>query len=50
MDFEERSLGGPDDDTHGMPCWKELLEGALAGLYPSDEELERMLDRLERMP
>ena len=32
------------------PCWREMLSAAFAGLYPSDERLESMIDRLERTP
>lgn len=30
------------------PCCKELLAAALAGLFPTDEQLETLLDHLER--
>ena len=31
-------------------CWREMLFGALSGLYPTDQQLEQMLDHLERTP
>ncbi|MEM9496425.1 MAG: hypothetical protein AAGA28_00775 [Pseudomonadota bacterium] len=31
-------------------CWREYLGAALSGVYPSEAQLEKMLDRLERMP
>ncbi|MEL7516793.1 MAG: hypothetical protein AAFY84_18030 [Pseudomonadota bacterium] len=31
-------------------CWREVLFGALSGLYPTDQQLEQMLDHLERTP
>jgi hypothetical protein len=31
------------------PCWREMLLVAMAGLYPSDQQLEHMLDHLERL-
>ena len=30
--------------------WKEVMDAAMCGIYPSDEHLERMLDYLERTP
>ncbi len=30
--------------------WREVLFGALSGLYPTEERLEQMLDHLERTP
>lgn len=30
------------------PCWHELLAATFTGLYPSDQNLEQMLDHLER--
>ena len=31
-------------------CWREVLFGALSGLYPTDQQLEQKLDHLERTP
>lgn len=31
------------------PCRKELLFGALSGLFSAEQELELFLDRLERV-
>ena len=31
-------------------CWRELLQSAFSGIYPSDQQLERMMDHLERTP
>ena len=30
------------------PCWKEILESAIVGRFPIGQELEQMLDHLER--
>lgn len=38
------------DAAEPKPCWKELLQNALDGIYPNDPRLEDMLDRFERMP
>ncbi|MGR3504127.1 hypothetical protein [Pseudaestuariivita sp.] len=38
---------GPREDS---VCWRDILQTALHGLYPSDEHLERLLDHLERTP
>ena len=32
------------------PCWREILSNAFTGLYPTDQNLEKFLDRLERTP
>jgi hypothetical protein len=29
-------------------CWREILDSALSGLQPADQQIERMLDYLER--
>jgi len=31
-------------------CWRDVLEAAMCGIYPSEQQLEHMLDKLERMP
>ncbi len=31
-------------------CWREVLEAAMCGIYPSEQQLEHMLDKLERTP
>lgn len=35
-------------ETEEKPCWMEVLDGAVSGLYPAEHCLERMLDYLER--
>ena len=42
---ERRAVTGTREDR---PCWREVLVGALSGLYPIDQHLEQMLDHLER--
>ena len=37
-------------DREERTCWREVLFGALSGLYPTDQKLEQMLDHLERTP
>lgn len=32
------------------PCWRELVENAVSGIYPTDQQLENMLEHLERTP
>ena len=34
--------------SEDLPCWKEILESALMGGFPTDQRLEQMLDHLER--
>ena len=36
--------------TRKDTLWCELLAAAVAGLYPSDQHLEQMLDWLEQTP
>ena len=31
-------------------CWRDLISQAVAGIYPSEQQLEHMLDHLERTP
>ncbi|MEO1026141.1 MAG: hypothetical protein AAFX07_11390 [Pseudomonadota bacterium] len=33
---------------HTAFCWKELLDRAFAGFGPTDQALERIIDRMER--
>ena len=42
----------PNGQTHEDPPlrWSEILLMALDGLYPSIEQLEAMIDRMERTP
>lgn len=35
-------------DAADKPCWKEVIDSAMAGFCPTGEQLERLLDRLER--
>ena len=45
--FERR----PETAEREVPtCWREVLFGALSGLYPTEERLEQMLDHLELTP
>lgn len=37
----------PDVHQDQTLCWREVLEAAVAGLYPSEGQLERIFDRLE---
>ena len=37
-------------DREERTCWREVLLGAPSGLYPTDQQLEQMLDHLERTP
>lgn len=38
------------DKPEEHPNWREVLLDALSGLYPTDQQLEQMLDHLERTP
>lgn len=31
-------------------CWRELVQPAMDGVSPTDQRLEHLLDRIERMP
>jgi len=31
-------------------CWRELVQLAMDGVSPTDQRLEHLLDRIERMP
>ena len=31
-------------------CWRELVQLAMDGFFPSDQRLEHLLDRIERLP
>lgn len=35
-------------DSEERTCWREMLLAVLSGLYPTDQQLEQMLDHLER--
>lgn len=39
----------PDIPQYQTLCWREMLEAAVSGLYPSEGQLERIFDRLEGM-
>ena len=36
--------------NHDRLCWHDIVSAVFAGLYPSDQHLETMLDHLERTP
>jgi hypothetical protein len=31
-------------------CWHEIIQLAMDGIYPTEQRLEQLLDRIERMP
>jgi hypothetical protein len=31
-------------------CWREVIQLAMDGIYPTEQRLEQLLDRIERMP
>ena len=35
-------------DREEPTCWREVLFGAISGLYPNDQQIDQMLDDLER--
>lgn len=37
-----------DKKPEHRACWQELLEEALSGLRSTDEQVEHMIDRMER--
>ena len=42
--------GPVTDRSQAYSSWREVLLEALSGLYPTDHQLELMLDHLERTP
>lgn len=39
-----------DEDRGARLCWRELVQLAMEGVFPADQRLEHLLDRIERMP
>ena len=50
MGRDQQTQMSDDIRREDQICWRELLLGALSGLYPTEEKLEQMLDHLERTP
>lgn len=39
-----------EQDREPRLCWRELVQLAMDGVFPADQRLEHLLDRIERMP
>ncbi len=48
MAEDSRTPPPADDKDRERPCWREMLHGALAGINPLDDQLERFIDHLEK--
>ncbi len=48
MGYEESERSLKERAGNEVPCRKEILDAAMAGLSPKDQQLEYVLDRLER--
>ena len=50
MSEQKQQKPFPSTIRDGKPCWIELLIGAVSGIYPSEQQLEKMLEYLEGTP
>ena len=48
MGRKERDQAEPKVNRQETPCPKEILTAAASGAYPCDQQIEPMLDHLER--
>jgi len=45
---QEETTG--EQDREPRLCWRELVQLAMDGIFSTDQRLEHLLDRIERMP
>ena len=46
--WQDETTGEQNRETR--LCWRELVQLAMDGVFPTDQRLEQLLDRIERMP